>query len=63
MSDYVSTIDKNLDAILKAAGSGLQHYSMEKTLTDMREAMRSIMVSCYLDGQRDSDEFWRLKQK
>jgi len=63
VSDYISTIDKNLDAILKASGSGLKHYSMEKTLIDMREAMRSIMVSCYLDGQRDSDEFWRLKQK
>lgn len=32
-------IDKHLDAILKASGSGLRYFTMAKTLDDMRNAM------------------------
>lgn len=32
-------IDKHLDAVLRASGSALRHYSMQKTRDDMRAAM------------------------
>ena len=43
-------IDAALDSVLKASGSGLKHYTMEKTLTDMRNAMRKIMSDSYISG-------------
>lgn len=33
-------VDRHLEAVLRAAGSSLRHYSMQKTVCDMREAMR-----------------------
>jgi hypothetical protein len=36
-------IDAALDSVLKASGSALRHYTMPKTLADMREAMRKAM--------------------
>ena len=38
------TVDKHLDAVLRASGSALKHYSMQKTLDDMRAAMRAAMA-------------------
>lgn len=38
-----SEIDSHLDAVLKAAGSGLKYYSMHKTLSDMRTAMKNAI--------------------
>lgn len=38
-----STVDAHLDAVLRASGSGLRYFSMQKTLDDMRAAMRSAM--------------------
>lgn len=35
-------IDEHLDAILRASGSALRHYSMEKTMTDMRTAVKGL---------------------
>ena len=40
-----SDIDKHLDAVLRASGSALRHYSMQKTLDDMRSAMRTAMTA------------------
>ena len=37
-------IDAALDSVLKASGSALKHYTMAKTLADMREAMRKVMA-------------------
>lgn len=37
-------VDKHLDAILKASGSALRHFTMEKTLRDMRAAVLQAMV-------------------
>ena len=37
-------VDSHLDAVLRASGSALRHYSMEKSLTDMRKAMRDAMT-------------------
>lgn len=39
------TIDQHLDAVLRAAGSGLRYYSMQKTLDDMRAAMQTAMLA------------------
>ena len=36
-------IDKHLDAVLRASGSALRHYSMQKKLDDMRAAMRAAI--------------------
>lgn len=38
-----SFVDQHLDAVLRAAGSGLRYYSMQLTLDNMRKAMREAM--------------------
>ena len=47
-------IDEALDAVLKASGSALKHYTTPKVLADMREAMRKAMSDAYIDGSNDS---------
>ena len=47
-------IDAALDSVLKASGSALRHYTMAKTLTDMREAMRKVMSDAYIKGSNDN---------
>lgn len=42
-----ATVDKHLDAVLRASGSGLRHYSIQKTLDGMRTAMRTAMERPY----------------
>ena len=37
-------IDRHLDAVLRASGSALRHYTMQKSLDDMRAAMRDAMT-------------------
>jgi hypothetical protein len=37
-------LDRYLNAVLQAAGSGLRHYTMQKSLDDMRAAMRAAML-------------------
>lgn len=37
-------LDRHLDAVLRAAGSALRHYTMQKSLDDMRAAMRAAMT-------------------
>ena len=49
-------IDAALDSVLKASGSALKHYTMAKTLADMREAMRKIMTDSYIKGSNDQFE-------
>lgn len=36
-------IDAGLDLILRAAGSALKHYTMQKSRDDMRAALRSVI--------------------
>ncbi len=38
-------IDTHLDAVLRASGSALKHYSLPNSLQKMRAAMRDAMVS------------------
>lgn len=40
-----SDIDKHLDAVLRASGSGLRYFSMQKTLDAMRTAMLAAMTA------------------
>ena len=49
-------IDAALDSVLKASGSALKHYTMAKTLADMREAMRKVMAGSYIEGSNDNFE-------
>lgn len=37
-------VDVRIDAVLRASGSALHHYSMAKTREDMRVAMRAAMM-------------------
>ena len=52
-------IDAALDSVLKASGSALRHYTMPKTLADMREAMRKAMSDEYIKGSNDTIEAMR----
>lgn len=45
-----SEIDMLIEPILRAAGSSLKHYSLQKSLDDMRSAMRSALA------QRDTSK-------
>ncbi len=49
-------IDAALDSVLKASGSGLQHYTTQKTLNNMREAMRKVMSDNYILGSNMCDK-------
>ena len=46
-------IDAALDAVLRASGSALKHYTMPSSLEKMRDAMRKIMSDSYIDGSAD----------
>lgn len=37
-------LDRHIDRVLRAAGSALRHYTMQKSLDDMRAAMRAAMT-------------------
>ena len=41
----MTELDQHLDNILKASGSGLKNYSMQKTLDDMRNALKAALVA------------------
>jgi len=40
----MTELDQHLDNILKASGSGLKNYSMQKTLDDMRNALKAALA-------------------
>ena len=46
-----ATVDRHLDAVLRASGSALRHYCMPKTLDDMRAAMRVAMAAVGAAGK------------
>ena len=48
-------IDANIDALLRASGSGIDYYTMPRTLQAMRDVMRRIMIDSYTAGV-NSDE-------
>lgn len=47
-------IDANIDALLRASGSGIDYYTMPRTLHNMREVMRRIMSDSYIKGTQDN---------
>ena len=51
-------IDDALDSVLRASGSSLKNYTMEKTLDDMRKAMRKIMSDSYIAGSKDTFDIY-----
>ena len=47
----VNKIDQHLNAVLRAAGSALRHYSLPKSLEDMRAAMKAAIDDATSDLQ------------
>ena len=47
-------IDANIDALLRASGSGIDYHTMPRTLEAMRDAMRRIMSDSYIQGSQDN---------
>ena len=47
-------IDANIDAILRASGSGIDYHTMPRTLESMRDVMRRIMSDSYIKGSQDN---------
>ena len=47
----VNKIDQHLNAVLRAAGSALRHYSLPKSLDDMRAAMKAAIDDATLELQ------------
>ena len=47
-------IDANIDALLRASGSGIDYYTMPRTLEALREVMRKIMSDSYIKGTQDN---------
>jgi len=59
MSDAIFTqieIDTALESILRASGSSLKNYTMQKTIDEMRESMRAAMTGGYIAGLKHSVE-------
>jgi hypothetical protein len=48
-------LDFYLDNILKASGSALKHYSMQKTKDDMRQALRQAIAG--LESQEPAAKY------
>lgn len=42
-------VDRHLDNILKASGSALRHYTMQKSKDEMREALREATAAIILE--------------
>ena len=47
-------IDANIDALLRASGSGIDYHTMPRTLQVMRDVMRRIMADSYIRGSNDN---------
>ena len=47
-------IDDALETVLHASGSSLANYTMQKSLDDMRKAMKKIMSDSYIAGSKDT---------
>lgn len=46
-------IDANIDSILRASGSALNHHCIQSDIDAMRKAMREIMSASYIAGSND----------
>ena len=49
-------LDQHLDLILRASGSALKHWSMQKTKDDMRVALRSAVEAANAELRKERDE-------
>ena len=47
LTDKQEFIDHHIDAVLKAAGTSIKYYSLQKSIDDMRKAMKDAMVEAY----------------
>lgn len=46
-TDKQKFIDRHIDAVLRAAGSSMRHYSLQKSIDDMRKAMKDAMIEAH----------------
>lgn len=51
-------IDAALETVLRASGSSLKNYTMQKSLDDMRKAMKKIMSDNYIAGSNDMHKIY-----
>lgn len=49
-------IDHHLDAVLKASGSALRHFSFETTKNAMREALKAAMAEAVAETAPASEQ-------
>jgi hypothetical protein len=47
-------VDAVLEMVLKAAGTSLKHFTMQKSRDDLREAMRLALMDAYIQGGDDA---------
>jgi precorrin-2 methylase len=53
----MTELDQHLNNILKASGSGLKNYSMQKTLDDMRNALKAAIAAEREACAKEADEY------
>ena len=53
----MTELDQHLDNILKASGSGLKNYSMQKSLDDMRNALKAAIAAEREACAKEADEY------
>ena len=49
-------IDAALDSVLRASGSALKNYTLQRNLDRMRAAMKQIMSDSYIAGSNAAHE-------
>jgi hypothetical protein len=48
--DKQAFIDDSLEKVLRAAGSSLRYYTMQKSRDDLRNAMREVIAAARTQG-------------
>ena len=50
----VEKLDSAINLVLRASGSNIKYYTMQKSLDEMREAMKKIVYDAYLVGKQEA---------
>jgi len=53
----MTELDQHLDNILKASGSGLKNYSMQKSIDEMRNALKTALAAEREACAKEADEY------
>lgn len=52
-------VDAALDAVLRASGSALKHYTSPRHLEALRAAMRNVISESYIAGSNDGEKIMK----